>query len=213
VSREDRRKLFDVSREDWRKLLPYSPVAAVVVIILVALVMDLTLGGPSNPKLDNSAPPPEVLRATVEAEPVSPTPFVPPATETPTPGPTAVPEVVAQMRDQTRISDLYSMATALEQYRQDNGEYPSTGGNIQSACNYVDIDALCKLKDYIDPIPSDPAGPSVLNGYWYTSDGKSFTLVAGVDSPTDATPAKCEERFTAHTKKDYLFCLTSEPTP
>ncbi|MGA2286086.1 MAG: type II secretion system protein GspG [Dehalococcoidia bacterium] len=198
-----------MSREDWRKWLPYAPVAAVVFVILVALALDLALGGPSNPTPQNQAQPPEVVRSTVEAAPVSPTPWAPAATDTPTPGPTAIPGAVAQLRDQTRVSDLYKIAVALEQYKSDKGEYPSTGDNVQSGCSYPDLDALCKMKDYLDPIPSDPAGDSILNGYWYVSDGKTFTLIAGVDSAADATPAKCEQRFYDHTSKTNLYCLTS----
>jgi type II secretory pathway pseudopilin PulG len=198
-----------VSREAWRKWLPYTPIAAVILVVLIALALDLALGGPTNATPQNQAQPPEVLRSTAEAAPVSPTPYVPAATETPTPGPTAVPGVVAQVRDQTRLSDLYKIGVALEQYKSDKGEYPSSDNNVQSGCNYPDLDALCKIKDYLDPIPTDPAGDPIINGYWYVSDGKSFTLIAAVDSPTDATPAKCEQRFYQHTNKDNLFCLAT----
>ena len=170
--------------------------------------MDIALGGPSNPQPANSAPPPEVIRATIAALPVTPTVYVPAATDTPTPGPTAVPGVVAQQRDQQRLEDLAKIKAALEQYRNDKGEYPSTGGNIQTACTYKDIDALCELGDLLDPIPTDPMGDPVDNGYWYISDGKTFTIIAGMDSPANALPAKCAEGVAQHTKKSNLYCLT-----
>gem|GEM_PF-2851029 len=198
-----------MSREKWRKWLPYTPVAAVVIVILIALALDLALGGPGNPIPQNQAQPPEVVRSTVEAAPVSPTPWVPPATDTPTPGPTAIPGVVAQVRDQTRISDLYAIAVALDQYRSAKGGFPSTDDNVQSACGYKDLAALCKISDYLDPVPSDPIGDVIINGYWYVSDGKKFTLIAGVDSPADGTPATCEQRFYDHTNKPNLYCLNS----
>jgi type II secretory pathway pseudopilin PulG len=199
-----------VSREVWRKWLPYTPIAAVILVILIALALYLALSGPSSGTPQNQAQPPVVVLSTVEGTPVSPTPLVPPAAETPTFAPTAVPSDVAQARDQTRISDLHKIAVALEQYKSDKGEYPSTGDNVQSGCSYPDLDALCKLKDYLDPIPSDPAGdPVVVNGYWYVSDGKTFTLIAGVDLAADGTPAKCEQGFYDHTKKTDLYCLTS----
>ena len=198
-----------MSREEWRKWLPYAPIASVILVIVIALALDLALGGPTSAKPQNQAQPPDVLRATMEAAPVSPTPYVPSATETPTPGPTSIPEVVARVHDQTRISDLYKIGVALDQYRSDKGEFPSTDNNIQSGCAYVDLDALCKIKDYLDPIPSDPNGDPVTNGYWYVSDGKTFALIAGVDSPTDGTPAMCEQRFYDHTKKTDLYCLKS----
>lgn len=206
MSREEWRKIL--ARRDWRGLLPYAPIAAVIVVIVAALGMDLAFGGPSNPKVDNTAPPPEVVRATIAAAPVSPTPYAPPPTATPTAGPTAVPGSVAQLRDKTRLDDLTKIAAALEQYHKQKGNYPSTGGNIQTLCSYPDVDAGCKLKDLLSPIPSDPTGEAVLNGYWYSSDGKTFVLMAGMDSPANATPNKCEQRFVDHTRKAYLHCLT-----
>ncbi len=198
-----------MSREEWRKWLPYVPIASAILVVLIALALDLTLGAPTNAQPQNQAQSPDVVRATVEAAPVSPTPWAPAATEIPTPGPTAIPAIVAQERDQTRLSDLYKIGVALEQYKADKGEFPSNNNNVQSGCSYKDLDALCKIKDYLDPIPTDPDGNPVTNGYWYVSDGKTFTLIAGVDSPADASPEKCEQRFYDHTKKTNLFCLTS----
>jgi hypothetical protein len=194
--------------EEWRKLLPYAPIAAVVIAIVAALWLDLAFGGPSKPQVDNTAPPPEVARATIDALPMSPTPYVAAATETPTAMPTQDTGPVVQMRDQRRISDLASIADALEQYHQKEGEYPTTGGNIQTVCTYKDIDAGCKLEEFLNPIPSDPAGDAVKNGYWYSSDGKTFTLVAAVELQTSASPVTCEQRFAQHTKKTILYCLT-----
>ena len=206
MKREGRQK--NLSPPAWRKMPPFAPIAAVLVVIVVALAMDLIFGGPSKPEVNNSAPPPDVLRATIAAAPHSPTPYAPPPTKTPTPGPTAVPGVVAAERDQTRLLALATIAAALEQYRQKEGEYPSTGGNIQTLCTYKDVDAGCKLGEMLNAIPGDPLGDSVQNGYWYSSDGKSFVIIAGMDEPSNATPTKCEQRFAQHTKKANLCCLT-----
>jgi hypothetical protein len=205
VKREDWREIL--SQRDWRRLLPYAPVAAVIVVIVAALGTDLAFGGPSKPKVDNAAPPPEVARATIAAAPVSPTPYVPPPTATPTAAPTALPEFIAQSRDKTRMDDLAKIAGALEQYRKQEGEYPSNGGAIQTMCTYQEFDAGCKLKDVLDPLPEDPLGDPAKNGYWYSSDGKKFTLIAAVDSPANATPDKCDERFSQHTAKTNLYCV------
>jgi NADH:ubiquinone oxidoreductase subunit 6 (subunit J) len=177
-----------VPRRERRKWLPYAPVASVILLILIALAFHLALGGSTSAAPQNQAQPPEVV-------------------ETLTPGPAS--DAVARARDQMRASDLYRIGVALDQYRNDMGEFPSTDGNIQSGCAYPDLDVLCKIKDYLDPIPSDPAGDPVDNGYWYVSDGKTFTLIAGVDSPADGTPAMCEQRCYEHTKKTDLYCLTS----
>ena len=206
MSREDWRAIL--SRRDWRKILPYAPIAAVVIVIIAALGMDLAFGGPSKPEIENDAPPPEVARATVDAAPTSATPYAAPPTETPTAAPTEATGPIAQMRDQRRIDDLAKIASVLEQYRNKEGEYPSTGGNIQTLCTYKEIDAGCKLEDLLSPIPSDPLGDSVKNGYWYSSDGKTFTLIAAVDLSTNATPDKCEQRFAQHTKRTNLRCVT-----
>ena len=207
MSREEWRKIL--ATRDWRKLLPYTPIAAIIIVIIAAVGMDLVFGGPSTPQASNSAPAPEALRATIAAMPVSPTPYVPAATSTPTPGPTPLPGSLAQERDQIRLEDLAKVVAALEQYKQKNGDYPDTGGNIQTLCSYPDVDAGCKLKDFLDPVPSDPAGEAVLNGYWYASDGKTYTVMAGMDSPAYATPDNCEQRFLDHTGKENLYCLKS----
>lgn len=228
-----------MSREQWRKWLPYTPVAAVILVFVIALGFDLERGGPTNATPQNQARPPEgdqvsqkerrkwlpyALVASVvllilialafhlalggSTNAASQNQAQPPGVvETPTPGPVSA--AVARARDQMRVSDLYRIGVALDQYRKDKGEFPSTDGNIQSGCNYADLDVLCKIKDYLDPIPSDPTGDPVDNGYWYVSDGKTFTLIAGVDSPADGTPAMCEQRFYDHTRKTDLYCLTS----
>ena len=206
MKREDWREIL--SQRDWRRLLPYAPVAAVIIVIVAALGTDLAFGGPSKPKVDNTAPPPEIARATIDAAPVSPTPYVPPSTATPTIAPTPLPEFITESRDKTRMDDLAKIAAALEQYREQEGEYPSNGGAIQTMCTYQEFDAGCKLKDVLDPLPEDPLGDAAKNGYWYSSDGKKFAVIAAVDTPANATPDKCEERFSQHTTKSNLYCLT-----
>jgi type II secretory pathway pseudopilin PulG len=194
-----------MSAEDWRRSIGIAAVVAIVVVATAILATDLALGGPDEPQPENMAPPAPSIGAVTPA----PVTYVPPPTYTPTPGPTAVPGPVAQMQDQRRRDDLANIAAALEQYHAKEGEYPSTGGNAQTACNYPDVDALCKLKDYIDPLPTDPKGDPGQNGYWYISDGTTFTLVAAMDSSADATPATCESQFAEMLKKENLYCLTS----
>lgn len=193
---------------NWRKYLPYAPVAVFVIVVLAALSMDLAFSGPDNPKVQNSAPPPESVRATIEALPVTVTPYAPPPTATVTPGPTALPEYLAMLRDRTRMDDLAKIATALKQYHDAKGEYPSTGNNTQTLCVYKDIDAGCKLADYLGTIPVDPLGEPNSHGYWYRSDGKTYSLAAAVDVPTNATPLDCNQDLAKATGHSYLYCLT-----
>jgi hypothetical protein len=199
-----------VSDFDWRKLKPYLPVIAACAIIVAVLVTDLAMGGSDDPELKNLAPAATRAQTTAAASPYTPIPYVSPTANTPLPlsSPTAISGSVAETRDQTRISDVAKIAAALEKYRTEEGEYPSTNGNIQSACTYEEFDALCKLGDLLDPVPEDPLGNAVLNGYWYVSDGKTYTLVAAVDLPANATPTKCEQRIFQHTAKSNLYCLT-----
>jgi len=206
VSREEWRQIL--SQRDWRKILPYTPIAAIIAVIVIALGMDLAFGAPSKPKVNNAAPPPEVIRATIAALPVSPTPYVPPSTATPTAAPTPDTGPTAQARDQTRIRDMAKIANALVKYEEEKGEFPSTGGNVQTLCVYRENDAGCKISDVLDPIPGDPLGESVKNGYWYASDGKTFTIIAGMDSSSNATPGRCDPKWSQHTRKANLACLT-----
>jgi hypothetical protein len=206
-----------VPGDDWQdipewqamqRFISYAPIAAVILVIIVALGLDLKFGAPGQPKVANSAPPPEVIRATVAAQPTSATPQapVPTATTTPAPAVTVAPASDIAFRDQTRVGDLMRIAAALNKYHQKNGKYPDTGGNIQSVCTYEDIDAGCKLKEFLNPIPEDPLGSSTINGYWYSSDGTTYTLVAGMESATYPSPKKCEPDVVEHTGKQYLYC-------
>jgi hypothetical protein len=130
VSREEWKEIL--AKRDWRKLLPYAPIAAIIFVIVLAVGIDLAVGGPSKPKVDNTAPPPDSVRATIAAAPVTVTPYAPPPTATSTAAPTVVPGSEAAARDETRLGDLMKIVVALEQYHDDKGEYPSTGGNIQT---------------------------------------------------------------------------------
>ena len=196
MKREDWREIL--SQRDWRRLLPYAPVAAVIVVIVAALGTDLAFGGPSKPKVDNTAPPPEVVRATIAAAPVSPTPYVPPPTATPTAAPTALPEFITQSRDKTRMDDLAKIAAALEQYREQEGEYPI------DRRQHPDVCARTRM-----PTPaasSRTCSTRSRRTRWATRrrtatgihrTGRRSLSSRRMDSPANATPDKCEQRFVA----------------
>jgi hypothetical protein len=76
VSDEEQREIL--AKRDWRKLLPWAPIAAIIFVIVLAVGIDLAVGGPSTPKANNSAPPPDSVRATIAAAPVTVTPYSPP---------------------------------------------------------------------------------------------------------------------------------------
>jgi len=137
-------------------------------------------------------------------------------TETPGPSPTAEPDAptVTQEnpaagadRDEIRVRDLQTISDAMETYRAENGEYPSTGGGIQTVCTFEDDDKGCDLKEVLDPIPSDPLGNPGENGYWLESTEDTFTLYAQRESdliePCPEKPAHLEDFRT-------VFCVSNQ---
>ncbi len=192
-----------------------APVMAVVAVIFAILVTDLAVGGADEPEPENLAYlGPGVAAATLIPPTVvrpSPTPTATPSepssTTATTPAPTAEDETTAEVRDSRRKADLESVKDALAEYYEEEDEYPTTEGNIQTLCVYEETDVLCDLEDLLDPIPTDPRGEARTNGYWYASDGKTFTLIAGMELKANADPDDCPESAAKHTKMDNLYCL------
>ncbi len=172
-------------RIDLRAALP---VLALVLVVLVIIFVELC------GKTD-------VEPATAEGTPIitGPTSTVGP-TETPGPSPTEAPDQATATqenaaagadRDEIRQADLVTIRNAMEQYREENGEYPSTGGGIQTICTFEDDDKGCDLKEVLDPIPSDPLGNPGQNGYWLESTEDTFTIYAQRESDLlEACPEK-----------------------
>lgn len=167
-------------RIDLRAVLA---VAALAIVVLVIIFVQLCgrddvepLAQSDGPNVEGPTEPPVVT--------VTPGP-------TPTPGPpteTPAPEPGGEERDVTRMQDLQAIEDALAEFRDENGSYPDTGGNVQSLCVFEDSDIGCELQDVLDPLPVDPLGePISENGYWYASDGDEFTVFAQRES--DQFPA------------------------
>jgi len=96
-------------------------------------------------------------------------------------------EDAAIARDGRRASDLRSVASALANYKDRNGVYPTTSGAWQGdAGNYGSMDYGTSgyipslVPDYIPYLPQDP-DPQFPNGtdggYMYRSNGKDFKFV------------------------------------
>ena len=115
----------------------------------------------------------------------------------------------ASERDAERRRELLLLAAALVDYKAEKGSYPSTSNNVQTACAYEDMDALCRFKPELEPGTFlDPFGDPHEDGYWYVSDGKSFTLYALLEEAP-----KPEETCTAPGdlgRKRNLYCLQAE---
>ncbi len=123
---------------------------------------------------------------------------------TPTP---AGPVPGGEGRDVARRQDLETIARALEQYRDENGSYPDTGGGIQTLCAYQELDVGCALEEVLAPLPGDPLGDPTLNGYWYASDGSHYTLYALRES--DQLEA-CPEQPEHLREFESLLCVRGE---
>ncbi len=102
-----------------------------------------------------------------------------PANHSTTPQRTPVATEVTQ-RDNQRKTDLNSLATALEVYKQQLGTYPAGD----------DIKVLYPLQyttpPYITIVNYDPSSDEDTKiKYNYSSDGTSFTIVARLEDPSD----------------------------
>lgn len=186
----------------------WTPIFALTAVVLAVIATDLAFGGADNEEPQNLAPPPSEVKAPT-LRPRTAVPLAPTSTPTVMPTPSVEAGPAVQIRDATRKSDLQDMEDALEQYHQKKKkEYPSTSGNVQTACVYTDADALCKLKEFLDPFPEDPLGDPGKNGYWYVSDGKTYLLVAAMEAPENASPGGCPEAVNDFTRKSNLLCLS-----
>jgi hypothetical protein len=192
--------------------------ALVAVIVLAIVFTDVATGG------DTAEPSP--LGADIEVTPGSGVVVVPtlaPVGEVPEGGAPVVErtpssEADALARDAQRIQDLDALESALAEYHDRFDEYPNTEGNIQTLCAYEDIDKGCDLKEVMsggdEDILLDPLGEPLANGYWYASDGTSYTiwtLREGSGNPGDPV---CPEVPAHLREKGSLFCITvSAPAP
>lgn len=180
-------------RVDLRAALPVAVLAIVVLaIIIVELCGRDDVEGP--PALPTASGPSATPGPTFTPGP-SPTPGA--VTETPT---GEAPSGSEDERDAQREQDLAALQQALELYRSNEGEYPSTNGNIQTLCVFEDSDAGCALLDVLDPLPRDPLGDAAYN---YASDGETYVLYATREG--DAVP-ECDEHPEHLASIDSLYC-------
>jgi 4-amino-4-deoxy-L-arabinose transferase-like glycosyltransferase len=138
---------------------------------------------------------------------------------TPTPAPMPAGEVVqptvspgADERNGQRIKDLMMLSQRLQGFFGGDNSYPSTGGSLQTLCAAEQVDAGCKLKGAGVTLPADPLGSPLANGYWYISDGSTFTLVAmweGTTPPPAGLP--CPATLTTVAGHSSLFCMQGKP--
>jgi hypothetical protein len=107
------------------------------------------------------------------------------------------------------MDDLEKLRSALLQYEATYGALPDNGGKLQTVCTYDVLDEGCKLGPFLSPIPNDPIGRNF--GYWYISDGESFTLIALWEGDRPP-PAKftCPGRIRSQVQEESRICQSSE---
>lgn len=184
-------------RLDLRAALP---VAALGVVVLVIIFVELC-------GREDVEPP--VVQAPTPSGPTStpgPSPTVGPSPTAAPEQPTATREAPSggEDRDVTRMADLEAIQEALEEYRQENRDYPDTDGNVQTLCAFAEADAGCDLREVLSPLPLDPLGDPASNGYWYASSGSSYTLYAQRES---GRFPECEEHPQHLEALESLICI------
>jgi hypothetical protein len=180
------------------------------VIVLAILLTDLATGG--------HAKPPPALGSSLQVTPGARTVIVPTLAPIQTPTavilPTRTPssEADALARDAQRLQDLASLEATLAKYRDRFGKYPDTDANIQTMCAYKELDKGCDLKKVLNEdeqhILADPLGEPLANGYWYASDGDSYTIWMRREGPEKPGEPICPEVIPHLKDKAPLFCIT-----
>jgi len=148
-----------------------------------------------------------------EQQPGLPTATLGP-TFTPGPSPTVGPTVPTQSptpmpggrdRDAERVSDLQSLQAALLLYETDNDEFPSNESTLQTLCVFPEFDVGCELLEVLNQLPQDPLDDASTNGYWYESDGDTYSLYGQRES--DAFP-KCIDHPEFLQEFESLLCFS-----
>ncbi len=181
-----------------------------VAIVLAIVLTDLATGGETKP--------PPALGSSIELTPGTRTVIVPTLAPIETPTPEAVAtstpssEAAALARDAQRLQALALLQGALAKYRDRFHEYPDTGGGVQTMCAYKELDKGCDiakvLADDQTGILEDPLGEPLRNGYWYSSDGESYTIWMRREGPAKAGDPVCSDIVDFLKDKGPLFCVT-----
>ena len=109
-------------------------------------------------------------------------------------------------RDGQRRDDLLEIRSALEEHESEVGAFPATGGQIQAGCIHDGIDALCVIEPLLGDKLLDPRGDGQ-HGYWYWSDGSSFTLYAVFEQPLRIEEQCLAPSEPAFAGRDDIYCI------
>ena len=185
----------------------FTLLGALLLVVVVAIILtDLATGG--------DAEPPQLLGENIGLTPGAVVfPTLPPLpTATPFVTPTLSSGADAQERDAQRLQELSLLQIALAVHLDRFGEYPNTQGQTQSLCVFEDLDKGCELKRVLDEgqegLLQDPLGDPLANGYWYVSDGGTYTIWMLRESASAGSEFACPEAPPFLLEKGALFCVT-----
>jgi hypothetical protein len=115
----------------------------------------------------------------------------------------------ARARDTERLTELQALVVALQTYYEDRGSYPNTSNQLQTACVYQNADRLCAVRNEVGAAALlDPRGGNDY-GYWYMSDGKTYTLFASLEGAVEGSDP-CPT-IASVIRQPNIFCLRSQP--
>ena len=107
----------------------------------------------------------------------------------------------------------YVVGSKVKELNKKNG--CNTAGDLTGALHKLVewyLDQGCKLKQVLDEeeesILVDPLGDPLVNGYWYSSNGDSYTIWMLREGETSRTDLICTDVDPFVQGKGALFCLT-----
>jgi len=169
----------------------------------VVLRLDLTNGGAATPNKPIGAIGTPV-RGVYLAPTATPIGFAP----TPVPRPTIAGVIGGNpfVRDEKRKSDLLLLLAAASIVKTRDGSYPTTRGNVQTLCNYKEVDLGCKIQELA--VGGDAVADPAKVGYWYSSDGTSAKFYASLEGSV-AKEQQCQTTDAELQKHDNVICVTA----
>ena len=117
----------------------------------------------------------------------------------------------AAERDAQRQQDLSDIASVLLDYESRTGLFPTTEGGVDVGCAFLSVGLglgqLCQFIGQLDVATlTDPRGNTQANGYWYESDGSSFTIYASLEIPLGLEET-CITTDESLALEPILFCI------